>query len=170
MTDGFMTVLRMSATGSIVILAVLLVRLALGKAPKRWSWALWAVVLFRLLTPFGIPVKVPMPDVRLPALFGAETGTEDAALPGYSEPLFDPEERYDRTELFPWYTENRPSSEPSAALPDGGIEFEAAPMPPIRIEASSSLPTIGQYCAFIAVLAFSLICPIISYAPLFDYI
>ena len=61
MTGVFLTVLRMSLTGSAVILAVLLVRLCLKKAPKRWSWALWLIVLFRLLTPFGIPLSVPMP-------------------------------------------------------------------------------------------------------------
>ena len=58
----FLTVLRMSITGSLVILAVLPVRLCLKKAPKRWSWALWLIVLFRLLTPFGIPVSVALPD------------------------------------------------------------------------------------------------------------
>jgi beta-lactamase regulating signal transducer with metallopeptidase domain len=56
----------MSATGGLVILAVLLVRLCLKKAPKRWSWALWAIVLLRLLTPFGIPVSVALPS-GLPA-------------------------------------------------------------------------------------------------------
>ena len=50
----FLTVLSMSGTASIVILAVLLARLALRKAPKAFSYALWAVVLFRLLCPFSI--------------------------------------------------------------------------------------------------------------------
>lgn len=50
----FLTVLGMSGTASLVILAVLLVRLALRKAPKAFSYALWAVVLFRLLCPLTI--------------------------------------------------------------------------------------------------------------------
>ena len=50
----FETVLGMSGTASIVILLVLLARLALRRAPKVFSYALWAVVLFRLLCPFAI--------------------------------------------------------------------------------------------------------------------
>ena len=47
----FIQVLNMSLTGSLMILAVLLVRLLLRKAPKIFSYALWIVVLFRLLCP-----------------------------------------------------------------------------------------------------------------------
>ena len=54
MENLFSTVLRMSATGALVILAVLLARLALRRAPRVFSYALWAVVLFRLLCPFTI--------------------------------------------------------------------------------------------------------------------
>lgn len=50
----FETVLGMSGTASIAILLVLLVRLALRKAPRVFSYALWAVVLLRLLCPFTI--------------------------------------------------------------------------------------------------------------------
>lgn len=52
MENLFFTVVGMSLTGSFVILFVLLARLALRKAPKIFSYALWAVVLFRLLCPF----------------------------------------------------------------------------------------------------------------------
>ncbi len=56
----FTSVLNMSITGSIVILAVLLARLLLRNAPKVFSYVLWAVVLFRLLCPvsFSAPVSV----------------------------------------------------------------------------------------------------------------
>ena|GEM_PF-4695592 len=47
----FKTVLQMSATGSIVIIAVLIVRLLLSKAPKKYSYILWSVVAFRLVCP-----------------------------------------------------------------------------------------------------------------------
>ena len=52
--------LNMTLTGSFIILFVLLVRLALKKAPKIYSYALWAVVLFRLLCPvsFSAPVSL----------------------------------------------------------------------------------------------------------------
>ena len=52
MENLFFTVVGMSLTGSFVILFVLLARLVLRKAPKIFSYALWAVVLFRLLCPF----------------------------------------------------------------------------------------------------------------------
>ena len=49
----FIRILNMSLTGSLMILAVLLVRLLLRKAPKIFSYALWLVVLFRLLCPIS---------------------------------------------------------------------------------------------------------------------
>ena len=54
MTEIFNTVLDMSITASLVIIAVLLVRLLLKKAPKKWSYALWLLVLLRLLCPISI--------------------------------------------------------------------------------------------------------------------
>ena len=52
--------LNMTLTGSFIILFVLLARLSLKKAPKIYSYALWAVVLFRLLCPvsFSAPVSL----------------------------------------------------------------------------------------------------------------
>ena len=46
--------LNMSLTAGIAIVCVLVLRLFLKKAPKIISYALWAVVLFRLLCPFTI--------------------------------------------------------------------------------------------------------------------
>lgn len=51
MKDLFLTVLNMSITGSYVILFILLARLLLKKAPKKYSYALWAVAGFRLCCP-----------------------------------------------------------------------------------------------------------------------
>lgn len=62
----FITILNMSIGVSICILAVMLVRLALRRAPKIFSYLLWAVVLVRLVCPvlpeanFGL-----VPDVEL---------------------------------------------------------------------------------------------------------
>ena len=53
MTTIFITVLNMSITASIVALAVMLVRIPLKKAPKIFSYALWGVVMFRLIFPFS---------------------------------------------------------------------------------------------------------------------
>ena len=49
----FICVLNMSVTGSLMILTVLIVRLFLVRAPKIFSYALWLVVLFRLLCPIS---------------------------------------------------------------------------------------------------------------------
>lgn len=46
--------LNMSLTASVVILFVLLLRLMLKKAPKVISYALWGIVLFRLLCPVSV--------------------------------------------------------------------------------------------------------------------
>ncbi len=56
----FIEILNMSLTASAVILAVLLLRLALRRAPRIFSYALWAVVLFRLLCPFSFTSGVSL--------------------------------------------------------------------------------------------------------------
>lgn len=56
----FPIVCNMSLTASVVILAVLAVRLLLRRAPKVFSYALWAVVLFRLLCPCPSPPPVSL--------------------------------------------------------------------------------------------------------------
>ncbi|MBR3705195.1 MAG: hypothetical protein IKM11_06895, partial [Oscillospiraceae bacterium] len=55
-----LTVLNMSFTASIVIVFVLLARLLLKNAPKVFSYALWAVVLFRLLCPVSISSDISL--------------------------------------------------------------------------------------------------------------
>lgn len=47
----FSIVVNMSLTGSVVIVAVMIVRLFLRRAPSIFSYLLWAVVLLRLLCP-----------------------------------------------------------------------------------------------------------------------
>lgn len=47
----FLQIINMSITAGYVILAVLLIRLLLKKAPKKYSYALWSVVAFRLCCP-----------------------------------------------------------------------------------------------------------------------
>lgn len=62
----FSQILNMSLTGSVVILCVLAVRLLLKKAPKKFAYALWAVVLFRLLCPVSLPAPVSVLEVMQP--------------------------------------------------------------------------------------------------------
>ena len=49
----FLEILNMSITGAYVILVVMVIRLFLKKVPKIFSYALWAVVFFRLICPFS---------------------------------------------------------------------------------------------------------------------
>ena len=48
-------IINMSITGTIAILAVLVIRMLLSRAPKKYSYALWGIVLFRLLCPVSLP-------------------------------------------------------------------------------------------------------------------
>jgi len=51
LTSVFISILNMSITGSYVILAVMLIRLMLKRAPRKYSYLLWSVVGFRLCCP-----------------------------------------------------------------------------------------------------------------------
>ncbi len=51
LVSAFLKILNMSITGGYIILAVMLARLILRAAPKKYSYALWAVALFRLVCP-----------------------------------------------------------------------------------------------------------------------
>lgn len=63
--DLFLRVLDLTKSGTLVILAVLLLRLFLRKAPKICSYVLWAVVLFRLLCPVSLEAQwAVIPEVR----------------------------------------------------------------------------------------------------------
>ncbi|MFZ7102381.1 MAG: DUF5301 domain-containing protein [Peptococcaceae bacterium] len=94
----FPIILNMSLTAGIVIILVLLVRLPLRKAPKIFSYALWAVVLFRLLCPvsfssdlslvgtFHTPAVTNGNIAYIPAdIVHAANPQVDLPLPGVSE-------------------------------------------------------------------------------------
>lgn len=99
----FLQILNMSFGGSVAILLVLLCRLVLARAPKRFSHALWALPLIRLLCPFTLesaasPLPVtadPIPPdlglmqapeihTGLPALNAAVNGSLPAGSPATS--------------------------------------------------------------------------------------
>lgn len=52
------TLLKMSATGAVVICIVLVLRPCLRRAPKIFSYVLWLIVLFRLLCPVSVALPV----------------------------------------------------------------------------------------------------------------
>ena len=59
--SAFLKVVNLSITGSYVILAVLAARLLLRRAPKKFSYALWAAVGFRLLSPVSFRAAFSLP-------------------------------------------------------------------------------------------------------------
>lgn len=77
----FMQIVGMSLRGSLVILAVMLIRLLLKRAPKIYSYLLWAVVLFRLLCPVSIssPISV-VPEIPVPSVVHVPTQTATVQL------------------------------------------------------------------------------------------
>lgn len=92
----FSAVLNMSVTGSLVILPVLLVRLLLKRFPKIFSYALWSVVLFRLLCPWSLSAPVSFLNVLKPETRVAAPGTTVISflpgdVPAFSEALADRE-------------------------------------------------------------------------------
>ena len=58
MLTFFETILEMSLTASIVILVVMLARMLLSKAPKKYAYLLWLVVAFRLCVPFSFESSI----------------------------------------------------------------------------------------------------------------
>ena len=81
----FLQILNMSFTAGFVIIFVLLARKFLKKLPKIFSYALWGVVLFRLICPFSfesmfslLPVKSnPIPlDIVYEAAPTIDTGIQ----------------------------------------------------------------------------------------------
>ncbi len=54
MTEFFLTIVNMSISASWIVLAVLLLRLVLKKAPKWITVVLWGIVAVRLICPFSI--------------------------------------------------------------------------------------------------------------------
>ena len=63
MTGFVKLILEASFTAGLAALAVMLIRLAMKKAPKRWAYALWAVVFFRCLCPFTAESAVSLFNV-----------------------------------------------------------------------------------------------------------
>ena len=64
MESLFFTVLNMSITASIVIAVVLILRLLFSKKMPKWlNFAIWGIVLLRLLVPFSIPSPVSIFNV-----------------------------------------------------------------------------------------------------------
>ena len=66
MDRAFIQILNMSLTAGYVILVVLLARLMLKKSPKVISYALWSIVLFRLVCPFSFESRFSFVPTQIP--------------------------------------------------------------------------------------------------------
>lgn len=66
MTDIFRTVLNMSITGAYISAAIIILRIAMKKLPKKYSYLLWAILEIRLLCPFSFSSAVSVFNVLVP--------------------------------------------------------------------------------------------------------
>lgn len=64
--DAFIAIINMSMTASYVAIAVIIARLLLKKAPKKFSYVLWSIVLFRLVCPFSFSSGFSLLGIILP--------------------------------------------------------------------------------------------------------
>ena len=105
--DQFSHLMDISLTATIVILVVIAIRQLLKRAPKIFSYALWGIVLLRLLVPISIesPVSV-VPD--RPAVSSMMELNEDL-------PVIEFETPQDRAHNE-WVKENTPPNEPFALV------------------------------------------------------
>lgn len=74
----FLQIVNMSITASWIILAVLVLRLLLRRAPKKYSYALWSVVAFRLCCPISFKAAFSLLGLLN---FGGKSSTQGANLP-----------------------------------------------------------------------------------------
>lgn len=88
------TLLTMDLAAAIAAVVVLLVRLALKKAPRRITCLLYLAVLFRMVCPVGLPAPVSLMPQAVPQVaqlvLPSAPVTQDAAAPTAVEPTTRP--------------------------------------------------------------------------------
>ncbi|NLT15721.1 MAG: hypothetical protein GXY05_15450, partial [Clostridiales bacterium] len=138
-------ILNMSLTASIVIVLVLAARFLFKKAPKVFSYALWAVVLFRLVCPVSFSSQL-----SLMGLFNMPSSTSDDSA--YSSMNFIPADIV-HTE-FPQVNLPLPgiSEAINSNLPQGREQLVADPL-----EAPMAFGTLLWLMGSIAMLIYSVI-------------
>ena len=86
----FLQLLNRSITAGWIVLAILLLRLFLKKAPKWITVALWGMVAFRLLCPFSfksVLSLIPSAETVSPGIMTAQTPTVNTGVPILNEAL-----------------------------------------------------------------------------------
>ena len=134
----FLKILNMSLSAAAVICVVLLVRLALKRAPKKWSYLLWAVVAFRLVC--HVSFSAPFSVLSLTAQPAAVT--QSASGPG-SAVAYIPQDIGDMAEPRVYVGSPAVSKAVSSALPAATIEDSANPLQ-IWIAAGTALWCLGM--------------------------
>ncbi|MBR4098539.1 MAG: hypothetical protein IKK44_00960, partial [Clostridium sp.] len=121
MESLFLTVLNMDITASYVILAILVVRLLLHKAPKAYSYALWSAAAFRLVCPVSFQSAVSLFSAGLFDMTAAQaqSGHVLTYVPDHIGMMTDPQ-----------VTVGIPQANAvlSASLPDSTPMYSANPM------------------------------------------
>lgn len=89
----FLSVLNMSITAGFVILAVVTVRLFMGRAPKKYSYLLWSVVAFRLACPVSFSSVFSLFGLRIFGRMAAQSRGQARLtyVAGNMEPLQPPQ-------------------------------------------------------------------------------
>ena len=84
MSEIFLKIINMSISASYIVLAVLLLRLLLKKAPKCITVVLWGIVAVRLVCPFSIESVlslIPSSEVVSPTIMTDKTPTINTGIP-----------------------------------------------------------------------------------------
>lgn len=67
----FLSVVTLSISATFIVIAILIIRLALSRFPKAFSYALWFLLLFRLICPVKIPFRFSLNSL-LPLIFNSQ--------------------------------------------------------------------------------------------------
>lgn len=117
-------VLNMSLTAGVAILAVLLIRLLLVRAPKIFSYLLWLPVLFRLLCPVSFSMDISLTGLLKAPLF--EEG-ELQYIPADIGFMQEPEVTLPGKMMTEMVNSSLPAGTPAASMnPMQGILFAGA--------------------------------------------
>lgn len=130
----FPELLRINMVASIVILVILVARLILKRAPKVFSYALWTIVLIRLLIPVSLSSQLSV----VPDISAANSAVINAALPELEfETLRDREQNY--------YEDQK---DPSGEAPKTYISHSMEPIAYLSIVWLAGMASMVVYSSF----------------------
>lgn len=135
MQTFFQNLLTASFHGSVVILAVLVLRLVLKRAPRKFFCLLWLMAGLRLLLPFEIKSQLSLqPDLPSPQTV-RPIRTQEVFLPDMDEPMYTLP-----AETTPQMT--APRTPQTADQPEV--------VPPVTVPEKKSLFLAGHFALFVA--------------------